>query len=366
MSNSKFTTFLLSTIVILFIVLFALFFVYVYNDYKEAEETTEIIDISEAKGEIKPVKISENTESKELKIEPIVIPVQKDSNTEKTVNKFYYNQLDEYSKLIYESLEEQKEKLKTGNARINLPDKTGEVLGNEDSASAIFSIAINAFECDNPDIFYLDASKLVLFYERDSKGTYNIYLKNDEQQSNYLEQDFNNENDIEQAKQKIEFVVQEINAEVEKINGDNNKVLYIHDWLVDNIKYDQTLSKTNRDNIYGAFVEKEVTCGGYAKAFKYLIDKLNINCIIIQGEATSESGTENHAWNYIELNNKWYGIDCTWDDPIIIGGNSIPREKYYTYYLKGQNVFNNDHKPFETFFGTDLKLNYPELETGDY
>lgn len=366
MSSSKFTTVILSTIIILFAILFSLFFLYVYEDYKKTEAVTEFVDISERKGEIKPVTISENTEeTKILEIEPVAVPVQNDKDAEESDNKFYYSQLDGYSKLIYESIEEQKEKLKTGNSKIKLPDKIGEVLEKEnaeDNIKAIFTIAINAFEYDNPDIFYVDASKLILFYERDAFGNYNIYLKNSEQDNSYLLDGFNNEKDVEQAQNQIDFTVQEIRNEIEKLNNNYNKILYIHDWLVDNIKYDETLSKTNRNNIYGAFVKKEVTCGGYAKAFKYLVDELNINCIIIQGEATSENGTENHAWNYIELNNKWYGIDCTWDDPIIIGGNTdTPRKTYHTYYLKGQNVFNNDHKPFETFLGTDLKLNYPEL-----
>ena len=59
--------------------------------------------------------------------------------------------------------------------------------------------------------------------------------------------------------------------------------------MVDNIKYDETVSKINRSNIYGTFVEREVTCAGYAKAFKYVMDKLNFECIIVQGTATSES-----------------------------------------------------------------------------
>ena len=42
----------------------------------------------------------------------------------------------------------------------------------------------------------------------------------------------------------------------------------------------------------------------------------------MQGTATNSSGqTENHAWNCIKINDVWYEVDPTWDDPIIIGGN---------------------------------------------
>ena len=97
------------------------------------------------------------------------------------------------------------------------------------------------------------------------------------------------------------------------------------------------------------------------------MDRLSINNIIVQGIGANEQGQEHHAWNYVQLNGNWYGIDCTWDDPIIIGDLTNYTEKnYYTYFLKGQKVFNNDHKPFETFYGTNLKIYYPELNLENY
>ena len=255
--------------------------------------------------------------------------------------------------------------MKMGNSRIQLPEKIGEII-ETNNVEAIFSIAVNSFEYDNPDVFYLDSSKLVLYYERDTLGNYNIYLKHGDQFENYLIDGFSNKQEVEEAEFKIENIVEQIKNEIEPLNT-KQKILYIHDWLVDNIKYDETISKTNRSNIYGAFIEREVTCAGYAKAFKYVMDKLNFECIIVQGTATSEEKTENHAWNYIQIDNKWYGIDCTWDDPIIIGGSDNgTRQKFYTYYLKGKNVFNNTHKPFETFYATNVEINYPKLEQNDY
>lgn len=47
---------------------------------------------------------------------------------------------------------------------------------------------------------------------------------------------------------------------------------------------------------------------------------MNIPCIIVIGKATNTKGqTENHAWNYVQINEKWYAVDCTWDDPVIVG-----------------------------------------------
>ena len=371
---NKIINFVKFIIIILFILLFSLFIVSIYNDFKVVKPVIQFAKVSDEGIEIKPVKIPDDTgETPELTIEPEI--QQKPNNNENTQehinsNKFYYNQLEEYSKLIYESLESNKDNLKTGNYKITLPNKISEVIETEnaeENMKAVFSLAINAFEYDNPDLFYIDTSKLILFYERDRLGNYSIYLKNDNETNNYYVDGFNSENDIKQAQEQINNIVQEIEEKIQSMNTDYEKILYIHDWIVNNTKYDETLNKINRNSIYGVFIEKEATCGGYAKTFKYLIDRLNINCIIIQGEATSEEKTENHAWNYIQLDNKWYGVDCTWDDPIIIGGDSeLYRQTYNTYYLKGKNVFNNSHRPFETFFSTNIRTNYPELNERDY
>lgn len=364
MKISKIINFLLSILIILFSILFALFFWTIYQDYN-IQDTAKLVDISENQKEIK-IAVEQKNETEVLEMEPPTGTKQSnEKNNNVNSNKFYYNQLDSYSKLIYESLEKQKENLKKGTETINLPEKIKDIL-EEENIEAILSAAINAFEYDNPDIYYIDMSKLVLYYESYSTGKYNIYLKKDEQYQNYLNNTFSSEEDIKTAQMKIDNIANEIQANIENMETDYDKILYIHDWITENIEYDETLNKTNRNDIYGAFIEKEVTCGGYAKAFKYLADKLNIDCIIIQGKATSDEKTENHAWNYIKLSNNWYGVDCTWDDPIIIGSNGNEKQqKYYTYFLKGKEAFNN-HKHFETFWNTKIKINYPELSNNNY
>lgn len=360
---------LIIMLIILFVILFVLIFSYIYQDYKNLNSADKFIDISKIQEEIElDVKEKEQEETEILEMEPA--PTQLIDNTNENdyiinSNSFYYNQLDSYSKIIYKSLEEQKENLKSGIETIYLPEKIKNII-EEENVEEIFSTAINAVEYDYPEMYYIDMSKLILYYEKYSTGSYKIYLKKDDQYQNYLMDGFYSEQDIEMAQEEINNVVQEIQSNIEKLETDYDKILYIHDWIIENIEYDETLNRANRNNIYGAFIEKRVTCGGYAKAFKYLVDKLNIECIIIQGKASTEEKTENHAWNYIRLSNKWYGIDCTWDDPIIIGKdeNQI-KQKYYTYFLKGQEVFKN-HIPFETFGNTDVKLNYPVISNTDY
>ncbi len=39
--------------------------------------------------------------------------------------------------------------------------------------------------------------------------------------------------------------------------------------------------------------------------------------------------SQNHIWNAIKLNNIWYHLDLTWDDPIVENGASILSHNYY-------------------------------------
>lgn len=374
-NSARVIAILLCTIMVLLILLIVSFLLYICKEEFGNEKNIEIVDLS---GQVEAISIeNEFDEDKEpeevitVAIKPSTQIQQVDNNIYSSSNdKFYYSQLEEYSKLIYKSLEEQKDTLKTGRGSIKLPSKLGKLLETEEgkeSIQGIFTIAMNAFEYDNPDIFYLDISKLVLYYEGDTSGNYNFYLKNEN--GNYYIDDVTTEEEAIQKMEEVNSVVQKIKDEIANkgINTEYKKILYVHDWIVNNIKYDETLNKTNRNNIYGAFVEKEVTCGGYAKAFKYLMDELGINCIIIQGKATSDDTTEYHAWNYVGLNGKWYGIDCTWDDPIIQGDTSRVNSKvHYTYFLKGKNTLEESHFQFHNFYSTNVDLNYPELNLEDY
>lgn len=357
-------------IIILILISSIIFFgVYVYKEeYKNREK--EIIDIDRADIQETIVTTMSPEDNEVIEVVSIDSPsdIQSNNNVVNNIDKFYYNQLDEYSKSIYDSLNRNRDVLETGTVKIDLDDRIGELLKTEEGKSnieGIFTIAINAFEYDNPDIFYIDGSKMALYYESDSLGNCNAYIKNYDENYNYLLEGFNNEEDVSNAKEKIEKIVDDLKDTADSLESDYDKIKYVHDWIVKNTKYDETLSRSNRNNIYGLLIEKNATCGGYAKTFKYIMDKLNINSIIVQGKAEQNDSSEYHAWNYIQLDGDWYGIDCTWDDPIVEGISEDKKRIYYNYFLKGQNSFDT-HIRLDTFYGTNLKINYPELTLNDY
>lgn len=292
------------------------------------------------------------------------------SSTTNSGNKYYYNQLGYNAKLIYTALENNIDNLKKDNFKINFSTKFNDLLNQPNGKSTLdrsFQAALDAFFYDHPELFYIDLTKITLYTKYTtlgSKTTYTVSLT-PKDNNNYLSDGFYSETQVDTA---ISQIQQLRNSIVSQVSGsDYNKALIVHDTLVDMLEYDQSTTKTNTHNIYGAFIENSVVCEGYAKAFKYIMDSLNIPCILVGGIATNSSGaTESHMWNYIQLDGNWYGVDATWDDPVIIGGSSKKSSKVRRdYFCKGSSSFKL-HKSDGRISENGEAFSIPTLSSKDY
>ena len=286
------------------------------------------------------------------------------------VDKYFYNQLDEKSRIIYRAFESNKEQMKTGTYQIELGTSFFFFFSQSNGQEKLgeyYQSAIEAYTYDNAEVFYLSPRKMYLNIETTTKGgdsTYNVYI-NSGSEANYLTEEFNSKQAIDQAISQIEQVKNQILQN--KTGNTYEDVKMIHDYLVDTINYDSSLSKQNIYNIYGALVNRECVCEGYARAFKYLLDELDIPCVMIIGTATNSQGeTENHAWNYVQLNGAWYAVDTTWDDPVVVGGGTASEESKYKYFLVGREVMDQDHSPSGQFTDDGKIFSYPNLSNTNY
>ena len=103
------------------------------------------------------------------------------------------------------------------------------------------------------------------------------------------------------------------------------QTLFLHDYLMDHVTYnwgiatagdseeEQAAAQEAADpmffSAYGALVDGDAVCQGYALAYRLLLNELGIPCI------TVASAQMNHMWNLVELNGRWYHVDVTHDDP---------------------------------------------------
>lgn len=93
------------------------------------------------------------------------------------------------------------------------------------------------------------------------------------------------------------------------------KAMAIHDYIIERMDYAyESDGVTPQDdawahNLLGCAEKKLGVCEAYAKTYQYLCRYNGLECILVTGETREE-----HAWNLVKVDGKWYGVDCTFDD----------------------------------------------------
>ena len=105
-----------------------------------------------------------------------------------------------------------------------------------------------------------------------------------------------------------------------------DKIKEAHNYIINNSKYDSDRSDNNivkykSDTAYGTLLEGYSLCGGYTDAMELFLEDMNIKSYKIS--------SENHVWNAVNLNNAWYHLDLTWDDPITTDGSDILEYNFF-------------------------------------
>ncbi|MBS1782199.1 MAG: hypothetical protein JSS78_03970 [Bacteroidetes bacterium] len=96
----------------------------------------------------------------------------------------------------------------------------------------------------------------------------------------------------------------------------------IYYWITHHISYDTRksfFSKNVNQTASSALSERIANAKGYAALFKAFCDVARIKCIVVDGLAKSHpqsigfiSSINNHCWNTVLIDNRWYYIDATW------------------------------------------------------
>ncbi|MNB86606.1 Transglutaminase-like superfamily protein [compost metagenome] len=144
-----------------------------------------------------------------------------------------------------------------------------------------------------------------------------------------------------ETQQQTAYVNQQVKAILQKIikPGMNNhqKIKVIHDWVVLNLKYDNTYTKYTA---YEGLTTGSAVCQGYSLLTYKLLLGAGIPNKIVEGTAKPAGGArQSHAWNLVQLNGLWYHLDTTWDDPV----PNIEGEVSTAYYMRTDSQMRRDH-----------------------
>ena len=194
----------------------------------------------------------------------------------------YYHVLDTREQVLYNQL------------YVNIAELRKKVIPYAELPSSVVKNVFEAVYNDHPEFFYLENS-FECTVDEDSRVAA-ITLKYNELAD-----------DLTAAKKTFDLRAGEILDEAKKLDGNFEKEKFVHDKLKELVSYSEgaDLSQT----AYSALVNKETVCAGYARAFQYLMQQLDIPCYY----CTGYSGM-NHAWNIVYLYGDYYNVDVTWDD----------------------------------------------------
>lgn len=191
----------------------------------------------------------------------------------------------------------------------------------------VFSAVYN----DHPELFWLDTAYTGKYTENDRCVEIDLQFNRTAQ-------------DLDSAKADFDENAGRIIAGAKNLSNDYEKEKFVHDILMEQISYN--VSAEMNQSAYSAMVNGETVCAGYARAFQYLMQQLEIPCYYCTGYAD-----ERHAWNIVALDDGYYNVDVTWDDAA---------EGSYDFFNKTDADYKDSH------VRQDMSVNLPPCNGQTY
>ena len=201
-------------------------------------------------------------------------------------------------------------------------------------------------ECENDIDNLIDSKELLVLndYIHPYNGFQKLYISIDSinKVSVTVDKTYNND-DIENLNQKIDDITNKILTDEMTLK---EKIIKFHDYIIDTTTYDVEYVENNLNNIYypshtaiGPIIYNKALCGGYASIMAIFLNNLNVPNYRIASEF--------HVWNYVKLDNKWYHLDLTWDDPITNTKEDIRLDKFLLIDTKTLETFATGYHDFD-------------------
>ena len=151
---------------------------------------------------------------------------------------------------------------------------------------------------------------------------------------------------LDETKNYFNALDQEVSSILSLVSDDMDdveKAMVIHDYLVNYCKYQLHDFDDDTFRSGGILFRKTGVCQAYTYAYQYIMNQLGMECYVV------ESSNMNHAWNIINIDQHYYHVDVTWDDPIY---DNFGRVKHLYFLLSDEAIKNSNHYDWDR---TDLK-----------
>ncbi len=171
-----------------------------------------------------------------------------------------------------------------------------------------------ALDIDFPEFFWYDA---YTYTYNENSGI----MKNLTFTMKYSTEDIANRQNV------IDNYVNNIIGQITEDMDDYTRVKFVHDYIIRNTDYD--LNAPDNQNICSLMMEGRAVCAGYAKAMTFILNKAGVETTTVYGKTVTG---EAHAWNLVKIDDRYYYVDTTWDDPSYIGEEVQKDFVDYTYF----------------------------------
>ena len=210
------------------------------------------------------------------------------------------------------------------------------------------------------DVDSLVNDNSALSYINNYVSTYNTYNKiyvnmNNFGRVNITINKIYDENTISAIDKEIDRIYNQL---INENMTDEEKIKAIHDYIINHTDYDQERSNEIKSNqitddihpsntAYGPLFTGKAICGGYTDTMALFLDKMGIKNIKV--------ASSNHIWNAVYINNEWKHLDLTWDDPVVINGDSTLTYNYFLINTNELKEKNDDQHNFDEKVFSELK-----------
>lgn len=229
-------------------------------------------------------------------------------------NRYYYNQLKDDEKEIYDQLLYATDYFLAGK-EITLKLLRYDEEHKKNLAEYYYFVkrVIKAYTYDNPEavIWFENYNRTYYITEEKDYVYMTLSKKSEEEATSSLKSD--------NLKKELMLLHEKAMDFIATLKGsDFEKITQIHNWIIEHVEYDKTISVKDRDNPYGPIMKGEAICSGYSYAFKYMADLAGLKTVYVVGKAYDSKTQEfkPHAWNLVFIDKEWYLVDVTFDETV--------------------------------------------------
>ena len=149
-------------------------------------------------------------------------------------------------------------------------------------------------------------------------------------------------------------MLDEILSGVDYSWSEEEKALYLHDYLAVRFDYDYpayygAVTRNNKEqySAYGMLKNGLAVCEGYSELYAKLLNRLGIETQLVTSDELR------HAWNIVRINGSRYFVDVAWDDSFL-GYKGIVKHDNFLRTAEEMKNCNHETEDWKDVFGNSL------------